>query len=218
MLPPVSRFPAAGTLEGNSAHCATSTFQVLRTVWHGSSRRSLARCRCGTDTGACRMANPGRAVSWQCKRCCSQWICWWRICQWLSPRGRSRRCSADQAWNGHRPQVHRCNVNCELLMDLTLANRRLFTETEEDGWNEAIQEQVMGHDMQTILTNCKHTIRRRLADMTKDPRVRVMIQSHCGKHRSMAMAEFLMYGFCAGQTLAHGSSSLGQKLCGSTSR
>ena len=76
-------------------------------------------------------------------------------------------------------------------MDLTLANRRLFTETEEDGWNEAIQEQVMGHDMQTILTNCKHTIRRRLADMTKDPRVRVVIQSHCGKHRSMAMAEFL---------------------------
>ena len=85
--------------------------------------------------------------------------------------------------------VHRSNQNCDVLVDLTLTDRRLFADPEADGRSEAIQEQ----HMHTILQNCKNTIRPRLADMKtdSDPSVRVVIQSHCGKHRSVAMAELL---------------------------
>lgn len=87
--------------------------------------------------------------------------------------------------------VHRTNGNCDVFVDLTLMDRRLFTTTEEDGRNAATQEQIMSHEMLTLVLNCKNVIRHRLADMRQDPCVRVVIQSHCGKHRSVAMAEFL---------------------------
>lgn len=85
--------------------------------------------------------------------------------------------------------VHRNNQN--VLVDLTLTERRLFTDTEADGRSEAIQERIMGHHTQTILLDCKNMVRRQLADMKADPSVRAVIQSHCGKHRSVAMAELL---------------------------
>lgn len=87
--------------------------------------------------------------------------------------------------------VHRTNGNCDVFVDLTLMDRRLFTTTEEDGRSAAIQEQIMSHEMQTLVLNCKNVIRHRLADMRQDPCVGVVIQSHCGKHRSVAVAEFL---------------------------
>ena len=180
MLPPVSRdFQWQAPWKGTPHTVQPQHFREISSESCGiGPRRSLA----GEDVEQTR-----ERVVWPRRAALSHGslLIPWRICQWLSRRSGE---------NGHHPSaaVHRRNVNCDLLVDLTLTNRRLFTETEEDGRNEAIQEQVMGHDLQTILTNCKHTIRRRrLADMTKDPRVRVAIQSHCGKHRSVAMAEFL---------------------------
>ena len=78
--------------------------------------------------------------------------------------------------------------NCDLFVDLGAQNRRIFTETTEDGRSAAVQEQVLDHALQTLLTNVKNVIRRLLADKTT---LTVNIQSHRGMHRSVAMAEVL---------------------------
>ena len=81
-------------------------------------------------------------------------------------------------------------TNCDVLVDLALTQRRIFTETEEDGRSEAIQSQVMDFVAQNTLMNVKSVI---FGLLTQKPGscVRVMVQSHHGKHRSVAMAEIL---------------------------
>ena len=78
--------------------------------------------------------------------------------------------------------------NCDVFVDLATQTRRIFVDTDEDGRSEAVQEQVLDHDLQTLLMNLKNTIRRLLVDKTT---LTVNIQSHHGKHRSVAMAEVL---------------------------
>ena len=81
-------------------------------------------------------------------------------------------------------------TNCDVLVGLALTQRRIFTETEEDGRSEAIQSQVMDFVAQNTLTNVKSMIFGLLAQKPRSC-VRVVIQSHHGKHRSVAMAEIL---------------------------
>ena len=60
----------------------------------------------------------------------------------------------------------------------------------DDGRSEAVQEQVLDHRLRTLLHNVKNVIRRQLSEK-RGSGVRVVIQSHRGKHRSVAMAEVL---------------------------
>ena len=64
------------------------------------------------------------------------------------------------------------------LVDVTLTDRRLITDLT--------RRQMVG-----VKPSKSNVLRRRLADTTNDPCVRVVIQSHCGKRRSLAMAELL---------------------------
>lgn len=81
-------------------------------------------------------------------------------------------------------------TNCDVLVDLALTQRRIFTETEEDGRSEVVQSQVMDFVAQNTVMNAKSVI---FGLLSQKPRscVRVVIQSHHGKHRSVAMAEIL---------------------------
>ena len=93
-----------------------------------------------------------------------------------------------EAWKGGHPEHGAVPELDDLFVDLGAQNRRIFTETTEDSRSAAVQEQVLDHALQTLLTNVKNVIRRLLADKTT---LTVNIQSHRGMHRSVAMAEVL---------------------------
>ena len=80
--------------------------------------------------------------------------------------------------------------NCDIFVDVGTHDRRIFNETGADGRDAGVQEQVLDHKLLTLLANVKNTIRRQLA-IKHGSCVKVVIQSHRGMHRSVAMAEVL---------------------------
>lgn len=86
--------------------------------------------------------------------------------------------------------LHQNINNCDVFVNLVAQTTTLFNETMDDGRSEAVQEQVLDHRLRTLLHNVKNVIRRQLSEK-RGSGVRVVIQSHRGKHRSVAMAEVL---------------------------
>lgn len=80
--------------------------------------------------------------------------------------------------------------NCDLFVDLGAQDRRVFSENDADGRSEAVQEQVLDHKLRTLLSTLKNWIRRQLWEK-RGSCLRVVIQSHHGRYRSVALAEQL---------------------------
>jgi hypothetical protein len=80
--------------------------------------------------------------------------------------------------------------NCDLLLQLDLLPKRLWVDPGKDGRDPEIQEQVLGSQhLRQLMQNAKNVIRQHLS--TKGGLVRVVTDSHQGRHRSVAVAEEL---------------------------
>ena len=81
-------------------------------------------------------------------------------------------------------------IHNDLLLELGLLPKRLWVDRGKDGRDPEIQEQVLGtQHVRHLIQNAKNVIRRHLS--TKGGLVRVVTESHQGRHRSVAVAEEL---------------------------
>eukprot|EP00435_Cladocopium_sp_Y103_P029841 s119_g7.t1 len=80
--------------------------------------------------------------------------------------------------------------NCDLLLQLRNADKRLFLDQSKDGRSEEVQEQVLASQtLRHMKENARRLILRHLTQ--NGGSIRVGIESHMGRHRSVAMAEEL---------------------------